>query len=364
MSLVITVLAASVAAAAAARSTWSPCGLSMLSTITPVGERGKGHRYGVTATWFVMGALGGGATVGAMLAVLTMATGRLSATPDVLGLVALGAALVAAASDAGVAGVRVPIHRRQVNERWLDRYRPWVYAAGFGWQIGTGLATYVTTVAVYLMMVLAVLTGRPLVALSVGAGFGLVRGLAVLLTRHLDSPPELIAFHRRFTRRGPAVARVVTGLELASAVVLLIALRTPASFLLVLSFAAIVAVLRFARTDRANRSSARLAQGRDGLGDGRDVGTGSDALALALAPSPPLQRAQPAHQEDGARHGQRDAGPLDEHRPEVAVLPEPEVFVEEALEPPEHHGDPEDDAGRRPGSSHGRSRRFVALRSG
>ena len=42
-----------VAVAAAVRSTWSPCGLSMLSTITPFGERAKGHSYRATAAWFV-----------------------------------------------------------------------------------------------------------------------------------------------------------------------------------------------------------------------------------------------------------------------------------------------------------------------
>ena len=54
-----------------------------------------------------------------------------------------------------------PIHHRQVNERWLDQFRPWVYGAGFGWQIGAGLATYIKTCAVYLMIVLAALCGQP-----------------------------------------------------------------------------------------------------------------------------------------------------------------------------------------------------------
>ena len=52
------------AVAAAIRSTWSPCGLSMLSTLTPLAERSRGHRYAVTATWFVLGATLGGATLG------------------------------------------------------------------------------------------------------------------------------------------------------------------------------------------------------------------------------------------------------------------------------------------------------------
>ena len=36
----------------------------MLSTITPIGERGRNHRYASTATWFILGATLGGATLG------------------------------------------------------------------------------------------------------------------------------------------------------------------------------------------------------------------------------------------------------------------------------------------------------------
>jgi len=50
-----------VAFAAAVRSTWSPCGQSMLSQLTPVGEASRGYRYRTTATWFVVGAVVGGA---------------------------------------------------------------------------------------------------------------------------------------------------------------------------------------------------------------------------------------------------------------------------------------------------------------
>ena len=128
-------------------------------------------------------------------------------SPAALEVAALGAALVAAVSDAGVAGVRLPIHRRQVNERWLDHYRPWVYGAGFGWQIGSGVATYITTAAVYLMIVLGALTGAPVVAFLLGTLFGLLRGLAVLLTRNQTSPTLLRAFHRRFVAAGVGWAR-------------------------------------------------------------------------------------------------------------------------------------------------------------
>lgn len=227
MTACIAVTATIVALAAAARSTWSPCGLSMLSTITPLGERARGHSYRSSAGWFVLGATVGGATLGAAMALLAAGADRLHLSPAVLGATALGAALVAAASDSGVVGRRLPIHRRQVNERWLDHYRSWVYAGGFGWQIGTGLSTYITTAAVYLMVVLAALTTGAAFAFAVGTCFGLLRGLAVLLTRRLSSPEELLAFHRRFAAAGPRVGRVVVAVEVVVSVALAVSLGSP-----------------------------------------------------------------------------------------------------------------------------------------
>ncbi len=250
MTVCIAVVATAVALAAAVRSTWSPCGLSMLSTITPLSERAKGNRYRSTAGWFVAGAVVGGASLGALMGLMALGIHALHLSSAVLGSAAFAASLIAAGSDVGVGGLRLPIHRRQVNERWLDRYRPWVYGAGFGWQIGTGLATYITTAAVYLMIVLGGLSASPVVGLLVGTGFGTIRGLAVLLTRHLKSPTALVAFHRRFTVAGPAVARAVVGTELAGSVVLAVALRSPLA-LAVAGAAAAVAAVSVTRGRRA-----------------------------------------------------------------------------------------------------------------
>ena len=198
MTTVLALVVALIAIAAAARSTWSPCGLSMLSSITPLAEQGRGHRYRTTALWFVVGSVLGGACLGLLMAALAAGIGAVGASSMLLTSVAAVACLVTIAADAGVGGLHLPIHRRQVNERWLDQFRPWVYGAGFGWQIGTGLATYIKTCAVYLMIVLAVLTGSPTTALLVGVVFGLVRGLAVFLGRHITS--------RGLARRVPSTA--------------------------------------------------------------------------------------------------------------------------------------------------------------
>ncbi len=205
--------------AAAARSTWSPCGWSMLSTLTPLGEQGRGRNWAATARWFLAGSMIGGVVLGVMMAIFTTILPAMSAGSR-LGIAGV-LALVGSASDAQLGGFRLPIHRRQVNEDWLDAYRPWVYAGGFGWQIGVGFATFITTAAVYLMVVLAVLTASPAAALALGVAFGLTRGLAVYLGRNLRTPEALRRFHRSFERTGPVSRKLVIGLQVVIGLVAL-----------------------------------------------------------------------------------------------------------------------------------------------
>ena len=214
MHALLIVAAVVVAVAAAARSTWSPCGVSMLATVTPLAERGRGHRYRSTAAWFIAGGTVGGATLGVVMAGLALGVRAASPSTTALAIVAGVVAVVAAASDTRFGGFHLPFHSRQVNERWLDQFRPWVYGAGFGWQIGAGVVTYIKTAALYLMIALAALTTSPAIALAVGALFGLVRGLAVLLGRGITTPTALAAFHRRFTDAGPIVLALVVACEL------------------------------------------------------------------------------------------------------------------------------------------------------
>jgi len=249
-----------VATAAAVRSTWSPCGLSMLSTITPQGEHARGHSYRATAGWFVVGASIGGACLGLLVAAGAAAVRLLPLTASGRVWSAGVAALVCAASDCALFGHRLPFHRRQVNERWLDGYRPWVYGAGFGWQIGTGLATYITSAAVYLVVVTGALTASPLAGLLVGVWFGLLRGLAVLLTRRVRSPRDLLAFHRRFEAALPAADRAVRGTEVVVALGAAAVLATTASVVLLalpaLAIATAVAARRWSRRPGLSTSAA------------------------------------------------------------------------------------------------------------
>lgn len=219
--------AALVAVAAAAKGLWSPCGLSMLSTLTPLGERGRGHSYRPAAAWFIAGAIAGGLCLGAAvagLAALVAATGLPAAARAAAALVA---ATIALCSDSPTVPIEVPIHRRQVNERWLDHYRTWVYGAGFGWQIGTGLATYVTSAGVYLMIALAALTGAPWVALAIGAIHGTARGMGVLVSARVKTPDDLLLLHRHISSLAPAAQCAVLVAEsavIAAAVAMLTSL--------------------------------------------------------------------------------------------------------------------------------------------
>lgn len=217
MTTVLAIAAGLVALVAAARSTWSPCGLSMLSSITPLAEEGRGHRYRTTTAWFVAGSTLGGASLGLVMAALAAGVRAIGASNTTLTTIAAVTCLVTIASDTNIGGFRLPVHHRQVNERWLDQFRPWVYGAGFGWQIGAGLATYIKTCAVYLMVVLAVLTGNPEAALLVGAVFGVVRGMAVFLGRHITSSAALADFHRRFVAAEPLARTATTLCEAAVA---------------------------------------------------------------------------------------------------------------------------------------------------
>jgi hypothetical protein len=216
--LVVT-LGVVVTLAAAVRSTWSPCGVSMLASITPLAEAGRGHRYRSTAAWFVAGAVAGGATLGGLMALGALVVRAVGPAPRVVVVTVLVVAVACSASDRGLTARRIPFHRRQVNERWLDGYRPWVYGAGFGWQIGCGLATYIVTAGVYLLVVLGVATGEPRVALALGALFGLVRGLAVLVGRTVTSSASLHALHRRLARLDPVSAAATAAVEATAALV-------------------------------------------------------------------------------------------------------------------------------------------------
>jgi hypothetical protein len=107
----------------------------------------------------------------------------------------LAAALVGAAVLDALP-VRVPGPRRQVNERWRDEYRGWVYGLGYGSQLGLGVTTVVSSAATYVALVAAFLAGDAARGAIILGGFGAVRGLTPLAAAHVRTPDRLLAVHR------------------------------------------------------------------------------------------------------------------------------------------------------------------------
>jgi hypothetical protein len=99
--------------------------------------------------------------------------------------------------------------RRQVDDGWMARYRGWVYGAGFGFQLGLGVVTIVTTAAVPAAWLLVLLTASPVAGAAVGLAFGLSRGLPVLANAGVNTPGRLWSFQRRF-HAGEAAAHQAT----------------------------------------------------------------------------------------------------------------------------------------------------------
>jgi hypothetical protein len=150
---------------------------------------------------FTFGAAFGGVALGALLGLLGSAVGASASAALGLAILAIALAL-GVAVDAGIGGLRLPTVRRQVNEGWLHAYRGWVYGLGFGVQLGLGVATIVTTSAVYVAFLAAFLSGSPLGGAIVGGTFGLVRAATVLPAGRVRGPAELAALGARLRRWG------------------------------------------------------------------------------------------------------------------------------------------------------------------
>ena len=194
----------------------------MLGSITPLGERGRGSRWWVTFAWFVVGCVTGGALVGAVLGSVG------AALFDALDLgahhrsqILVAATGLAIAADA--AGRRVSTTTRQVNAYWIGRYKGWVVGLGFGFQLGAGVATIVTTGLVYVALLAAALSGSMLGGIVVMAAFGLARGIALLPAATITTPSGLYLADAWLTRRAGTARFLAVAVAAAVAVPLLLA---------------------------------------------------------------------------------------------------------------------------------------------
>jgi small-conductance mechanosensitive channel len=187
----------------------------MLASIHPLGERARDRRWGVTVGAYLIGSTVAAALLGAVLGAVG---GLLPLSPTSTAVAVAGAGALALAADLGA--FRLPTVHRQVDKDWLDRYRGWVVGAGFGFQLGLGVVTIVTTAAVYLTLALALLTGSVGAGAVVGTTFGLVRGLVILVVARVRRPDQLRLALRRVQAWRPLSHRAgiaVQGLVLAGA---------------------------------------------------------------------------------------------------------------------------------------------------
>ncbi|MEM8705704.1 MAG: hypothetical protein AAGE98_04560 [Actinomycetota bacterium] len=170
--------------------------MSMLTSITPLGERARGQRWGVTATALTVGHLVGGVVLGAVMAGLGTLIrlpfdGSFSTTVQV----AVVAAAVVAAAAFDLSGRSLP-GRRQVDETWLTTFRGWIYGLGFGVQLGLGFVTVVNT-GLFVAVVIAGLVVSPPSAFVIGVAYGGLRGLLAVANARVRTIDDLKTLHRR-----------------------------------------------------------------------------------------------------------------------------------------------------------------------
>lgn len=189
----------------------------MLSSIHPLGERARNNRFALTVGAFTVAAIGTGAVAGALLGWI----GGLLPPGDWRWTAALVA--VAGAGVADALRLKPPGPHRQVDKDWIGQYRGWVYGAGFGAQLGVGVATFVVTWLVWATGLVALLSGSATVGAAIGAAFGLGRSVLPLAAARIDRPSRLVEFTQTMADRAkPAVFGAAVGSIVLAATMLAI----------------------------------------------------------------------------------------------------------------------------------------------
>jgi MFS family permease len=197
----------------------------MLASINPLVERSRNSRFAITFAAYLVGSVAGGALLGGLLGLTGAGVQELagwSGTATAVAVVAVCA--VSLALDLRVAGLPLPTLRRQVNENWLTEYREWVYGGGFGFQLGFGVVTVVTTSTVYVTFALAFLGASLPAGAAIGAVFGAARALPLILVTRVHEPAQLRGLVRRahswapVAQRAALVSLLVTGTVAVAAV--------------------------------------------------------------------------------------------------------------------------------------------------
>jgi len=184
----------------------------MLSSINPLGERGRRQGFWVTVGWYLVGSLMGGVALGSLSGLIG------SALPS--GSWRASAVVVVCLVGAGLdfTGRRPPSIHRQVDENWLTKYRGWVYGWGFGFQLGLGVVTIVTTASVYTTIALAMLSGSVVFGAALGGVFGLARAVAIFQVAGAFDSRQLRAVLRGLQDRLSSARLMAVGAQTAAAV--------------------------------------------------------------------------------------------------------------------------------------------------
>jgi sulfite exporter TauE/SafE len=173
----------------------------------------------------------GGAVIGSLLGGLGAAAGAAGLRPSgaVVLVVLAVLCVVGVLVDLRVGGLQLPTVHRQVNEDWLVRYRGWVIGAGFGFQLGLGVVTIVTTATVYVMLAAALLSGSAVAGLVIGVVFGLARALPLLAARSVRSAARLREQHLRISRWARRAHVGAVSIQAAVALLAVVALTVVSS---------------------------------------------------------------------------------------------------------------------------------------
>jgi hypothetical protein len=189
----------------------------MMGSITPLGQRARGSRFWPTATAYIVSSASAGLLVGVVLGVVGSPLAHTLSWTARIEILATGT-LVGLAADVRLGGLRLPTVHRQVNEEWMLRYRGPVFGAGFGFQLGLGFVTIVSTSAIYATMLAELLVGDVVTAALIGITFGAVRALPILAVAGVREPRQLGRVQVVLARWGTPVRRAVLWGESALAV--------------------------------------------------------------------------------------------------------------------------------------------------
>lgn len=154
----------------------------MLGSMNPLVLRVRNGRWWTTVSAYIGSSILGGALIGWLLALAGATLRAETHQPGWRAAAALlgGCGLLGGIVDSRVFGLRLPTIVRQVDEAWRYRYRNWIYAIGYGFQLGLGFMTIVTTATVYATFVAMFLLASQPLGILVGAWFGLTRSVSVL----------------------------------------------------------------------------------------------------------------------------------------------------------------------------------------